>query len=115
MLVLSDHLQQNISSILSTVRTIGSFLKNHDELSADHTQQIAFYSAEMALLSLAASDGIDTAGDPAEKMLRHEVASALRQIAIHFLNVQEWESAENIRAYFASLDIGTDVTVIALL
>ena len=103
MLVLSDHLQQNISSIISAVRTIERFLKKHDELSADHTQQIAFYSAEMALLSLAASDEIDVAGGPAEKMLRHEVASALRQISIHFLNVQEWESAENIRAYFSSI------------
>ncbi len=103
MLVLSDHLQQNISSIISAVRTIERFLKKHDELSADHTQQIAFYSAEMALLSLAASDEIDVAGGPAEKILRHEVASALRQISIHFLNVQEWESAENIRAYFSSI------------
>ena len=103
MLVLSDHLQQNISSILSTVQTVESFLKKHDELSADHTQQIAFYSAEMALLSLAASDEIDAAGGPTEKMLRHEVASTLRQIAIHCLNVQEWESAENIRAYFSTI------------
>lgn len=103
MLILSDHLQQNISSILSTVRAIESFLKKHDELSADHTQQIAFYSAEMALLSLAASDEVDAAGDSTEKMLRHEVASALRQIAIHFLNVQEWESTESIRAYFSTI------------
>lgn len=103
MLVLSDHLQQNVSSILTTVRTIESFLKKHTELSMDHTQQIAFYSAELALLSLAASDEIDAAGDPAEKMLRHEVASALRQIAIHFLNVQEWESTESIRAYFRAI------------
>ena len=69
----------------------------------DHTQQIAFYSAELALLSLAASDEIDAAGDPAEKMLGHEVASALRQISIHFLNVQEWESTESIRAYFCTI------------
>ena len=103
MLVLNDHLQQNISSILRTVRTIESFLKAHDELSADHTQQIAFYSAEMALLSLAASDQIDAAGDTAEKMLRHEVSSALRQMSIHFLNIQEWESAESIRAYFSTI------------
>ena len=103
MLILSDHLQQNISSILSTVRTIEIFLKKHDELSADHTQQIAFYSAEMALMSLAASDEVDAAGEPAEKMLRHEVASALRQIAIHFLNVQEWESTGSIRSYFSTI------------
>lgn len=103
MLLVAEHVQKNIADILRTVQTIERFLDAHDALSLDQAQQISFSCAEMALLSLAASDEIEATDAPAEKMLRHEAASALRQIAIHFLNIQEWENIENIKAYFSTI------------
>ena len=103
MLLVAEYLKKNIADILQTVQTICRFLDSHDTLSMDQAQQISFSCAEMALLSLAASDEIEPSDMPAEKMLRHEVASALRQIAIHFLNIQEWENMENIKAYFSTI------------
>ncbi len=103
MLTVNEHLQKNIAAILQTVQTIESFLRLHDTLSQDQALQLSFSCAEMALLSMAAADEIETAEPSTEKLVRKEAASALRQITIHLLNVQEWEHIENIKAYFSTI------------
>ena len=103
MLVLKDPLQKNISAILRMIRNVNAFFDAHGDISERQLQLISFRCAEMALLALAAADEIGVAKDPGERMLRGELSSALREIAIQAINVQEWESLENIKAYFAAM------------
>ena len=103
MLTVNEHLQKNIAAILQSVGVIERFLRAHDTLSQDQALQLSFSCAEMALLSMASADEIEAADNPSEKLIRNEAASALRQITIHFLNIQEWENIENIKAYFSTI------------
>jgi len=103
MIVLNEHLHKTISSILETVSAVDAFLNEHKELSADHLQQVSYCCAELALLSLTAHDALDDDGTAAERMIKHELASAFKQIGMHSLNIQEWEHPENIRAYISTI------------
>ena len=103
MLTVNEHLQKNIAAILQTVRTIQFFLRSHDTLSQDQAMRLSFSCAEMALLSIASADEIESTDNLSEKLIRNEATSALRQITIHFLNIQEWENIENIKAYFGTI------------
>ena len=66
MLTVNEHLQENISAILQTVRTIDVFLRSHDTLSQDQAMRLSFTCAEMALLSIASADEIEATDNPSE-------------------------------------------------
>ena len=104
MIVLNEHLHKTISSILETVSAVDAFLNELKELSADHLQQVSYCCAELALLSLTANDELDDDGTATERMIKHELASAFKQIGMHSLNIQEWEHPENIRAYISTIN-----------
>ncbi len=70
MLPIVERLQQNIEAVVRTVWSASALVKKRGELSPDETQQLAFRSAETALLALAASDEIDAGKDPAERIAR---------------------------------------------
>ena len=97
-------MHKTISSILETVSAVDAFLNEHKELSADHLQQVSYCCAELALLSLTAHDELDVDGTATECMIKHELASAFKQIGMHSLNIQEWEHPENIRAYISTIN-----------
>ena len=96
---IDDSLKARVSHIVDAIRKMNAFLQVKDELNADQTQQIAFCCAETALTSLAAADEIDSVADQRTLLLWRELASALRQIVDHLLQVQEWQSAEEIKAH----------------
>jgi len=99
MFAIDGDLQQNITKVAKIVWIIHDYLASHAEPGEAQVQEIALCCAEVALLSMAASDEIGVARDPGERMLRQELSSALKQITMNALNVQEWESLENIRTY----------------
>ena len=100
MLVLEDSLLKNITEVIRMVRDTNALFASHTDISDRQIQQLSFRSAEMALLSLAAADEIGTVKEASERMIRGELSYALHQIAIQAINVQAWESPENIREYF---------------
>lgn len=103
MIDLNERLRKNILSVLETVSVVDSFLNEHKKLNEDQLQQVSYCCAQLALLSLTAHDELDDDGTAAEKMIKHELASAFKQIGMHSLNVQEWEHPENIRAYISTI------------
>ena len=103
MIEITEHLRETVASILDTVSIVHAFLQNNEELNEDDLQQLSYCCAELSLLSLSAHDDIDEAGSPADRMIRHELASAFQQIAMHSINIQEWEHLDDIRAYFSTI------------
>ena len=68
-------------------QTLERSLRSKERLEADQMQELSYRCAELALLSLTTSDLIDDEGAPGDKLLRQKLASALRQMAVHFLIV----------------------------
>ena len=104
MLQLSERLQQNIAFVL------GSSLELEEQAASSALSQpgkltmLCYAASELALTALISSDEVESLFLPREEqLLQREVASALRQIALHALDIQAWELPDAIRAELAAI------------
>lgn len=97
MMTIDEALRNKLISVVDATRAMYALLQKHTELSPDLSQQLAYCCAETALLALTAADELEASNVRGPKLLRRELASALRHITDHLLLVQEWQSAEEMQ------------------
>ena len=96
--MLHDELKQNITDIVVQIRYLQTLLARSKSLSPEQISKISFVCTEIALLAIAASDDISKEGEIGDRLLQQEISSALWQIALHCIEVQEWAGEEMIRS-----------------
>ena len=98
MALLHDELKQNITDIVWQIRYLQLLLSRTKSLSPEQNSKISFACTEIALLAIAASDDISKEGTIGDRLLQQEISSALWQIALHCIEIQEWTGEEMIRS-----------------
>lgn len=91
--MISDNLKKNISGIVEKIRKIERFLTENPVLSPAQISQVSYSCTEIALLSFAVYDDIAHEDNIGDRLLQREFSSALWQIALHCIEVQDWAEA----------------------
>ena len=100
-------LKQKVLEIVCRSAQINSFVKHHADLDNEEIQQIAYGCAELALLALCASDDASLFQEVTNPLLKTEISSRLREIAMHCMDVQEWEPAAMIQSHLEAVDLAS--------
>lgn len=104
MLQLSERLQQNIAFVLRRSRELEAEAASHALSQPGKLTMLCYAASELALTALISSDEVESLFLPREEqLLQREAASALRQIALHALDIQAWELPDAIRAELAAI------------
>lgn len=104
MLQLSERLQQNITFVLRSSRELEEQAASSALSQPGKLTMLCYDASELALTALISSDEVESLFLPREEqLLQREAASALRQIALHALDIQAWELPDAIRAELAAI------------
>ncbi len=104
MLQLSERLQQNIAFILRRSLELEEQAASSALSQPEKLTMLCYAASELALTALISSDELESLPLPREaQLLQREAASALRQIALHALDIQAWELPDAIRAELAAI------------
>lgn len=104
MLQLSERLQQNIAFILRRSRELEEQAASPALSQPGKLTMLCYSASELALTALISSDELESLPLPREaQLLQRESASALRQIALHALDIQAWELPDAVRAELAAI------------
>ena len=104
MLQLSERLQQNITFVLRRSRELEAQAASPALSQSGKLTTLCYAASELALTALISSDEVESLFLPREEqLLQREAASALRQIALHALDIQAWELPDAIRAELAAI------------
>lgn len=104
MLQLSERLQQNIAFVLRRSRELEEQAASSALSQPGKLTMLCYAASELALTALISSDEVESLFLPWEaQLLQREAASALRQIALHALDIQAWELPDAIRAELAAI------------
>lgn len=104
MLQLSERLQQNIAFILRRSRELEEQAAPPALSQPGKLTMLCYSASELALTALISSDELESLPLPREaQLLQREAASALRQIALHALDIQAWELPDAVRAELAAI------------
>ena len=104
MLQLSERLQQNITFVLRSSRELEEQAASSALSQPGKLTMLCYAASELALTALISSDEVESLFLPREEqLLQREAASALRQIALHALDIQAWELPDAIRAELAAI------------
>lgn len=96
-------LKQRISEIVNRAAQIVSYAKSRLNPD-DEIQQLVYSCAELSLLALCASDDTELLHEASDYLVRTEISSRLREIAMHCLDVQEWERKELIQSHIEAVN-----------
>ena len=99
-----EKLKHRVSEIVKRAAQIVSYAKDHPATDDDETQKLVYSCAELALLALCASDDAALLQEATDYLMRTEIASRLREIAMHCLDVQEWEQNALIQSHLEAID-----------
>ena len=111
MLNINEQVKQDITYICERIRKIESTLSHTDVLDEEQVSQIAYTCTELSLLAFAASDNLAMNTTPEDRLIVQEVSSALWQIAVHCIDIQEWTDNDVLRAAIGA--VGQHCTGIA--
>ncbi|MBQ3756414.1 MAG: J domain-containing protein [Oscillospiraceae bacterium] len=100
MMRFNEKLKENISEIVVTVRKIEKILTEKQVLQESVINQIAHTCTRLALLAMAASDELEVAGAVEDRLVQREVATALWQMALHFIDIQQGCKLDELRYHF---------------
>lgn len=104
MLQLSERFQQNIAFVLRRSRELEEQAASSALSQPGKLTMLCYAASELALTALISSDEVESLFLPREEqLLQREAASALRQIALHALDIQAWELPDAIRAELAAI------------
>ena len=104
MLQLSERLQQNIAFILRRSLELEEQAASSALSQPGKLTMLCYSASELALTALISSDELESLPLPREEqLLQREAASALRQVALHALDIQAWELPDAIRAELAAI------------
>ena len=90
MLQISEELKQNITEIVTRIREIERVVGRMDESDSGRIAGVSCAYTEIALLAFSASDELSGLEGAEDRLLRNELSSALWQIALHCIEIQEW-------------------------
>ena len=105
MLHLSERLQQNIAFVLRRSKELEEQSAAPSLLRSEKLAQLCYAASELALRALICSDELESLHLSREdRLFQQEAAFVLQQIALHALDIQEWEAPNALQEGIAEIN-----------